>query len=194
VKGSWLRGCGTLNCQVLSNHQYLFCPASVKGWSPLRDLRQPDFKSLFDVLFPPETISKLIFSFLLFIISRFVKEGAKVLDPDPLWDRNDKNPASPIPANKTRCKFSKLFEADLGDDNGNKVWHDSFKILILNFISLITVGQRQTDSNNQLILISNRASKYIRYKRVIWDLSIWLNPFNRLILLSMITLNGTHCT
>ncbi len=128
VKGSWLRGCGILNGQALSNHQYLFCPPSVKGcWSPLRDLRHPDFKSLFNVLFPPETVSNLIFSFLLFIISRFVKEGAKVSDPDPLWDRNDKNPATPIPANKTRCKFSKLFEADLGDDNGNKVWLVCFK-------------------------------------------------------------------
>jgi hypothetical protein len=39
----------------------------------------------------------------------------------------------------------------------------------------ITLGQRQTDSNNRLILISGSALTYIRYERVIWELSSWIN-------------------
>jgi hypothetical protein len=39
----------------------------------------------------------------------------------------------------------------------------------------ITLGQRQTDSNNRLILISGSASTYIMYERVIQALSSWIN-------------------
>ncbi len=39
----------------------------------------------------------------------------------------------------------------------------------------ITLGQRQSDSNNWLIIISKLALTYIRYKIVIWDLSTWIN-------------------
>ena len=40
-------------------------------------------------------------------------------------------------------------------------------------LNWITLGQRQTDSNNQLILISRSASTYTKCERVIWDLSSW---------------------
>jgi hypothetical protein len=36
----------------------------------------------------------------------------------------------------------------------------------------ITLGQRQIDSNNRLIIISESGSAYIKYERVVWDLSI----------------------
>ena len=39
----------------------------------------------------------------------------------------------------------------------------------------ITLGQRETDSNNRMIILSQFALTYIRYERVIWDLSIWMN-------------------
>jgi hypothetical protein len=39
----------------------------------------------------------------------------------------------------------------------------------------ITLGQRQIDSNNRLILIGGSASTYIGYDKVIWDLPSWIN-------------------
>ncbi len=39
----------------------------------------------------------------------------------------------------------------------------------------IILGQRQTDFNNRLIIISEWASIYIRKERVIWELLIWIN-------------------
>ncbi len=39
----------------------------------------------------------------------------------------------------------------------------------------ITLGQRQTDFNSRLIIISKWASVYKRYESVIWELSIWIN-------------------
>ena len=51
----------------------------------------------------------------------------------------------------------------------------------------ITLGQRQTDSNNQLILISDLSILNTRYERVIWDLM-----GSNLITLSVISLSGAH--
>jgi hypothetical protein len=44
-------------------------------------------------------------------------------------------------------------------------------VLVLNGI---TLGQTITDLINQMIPISKRASTYVRYEIIIWDLSVWM--------------------
>ena len=51
--------------------------------------------------------------------------------------------------------------------------------------NVITLAQRETDYNNRLDIISKLTWMSIRYERVIWDLSIWINS---------ISLSGTHYT
>jgi hypothetical protein len=41
-------------------------------------------------------------------------------------------------------------------------------------LNVITLGQRHIDSNNRLIIISEWTSTYIKYERVVCNLSIWI--------------------